>query len=37
MDFKIIKYISVCPVQVNLIRKDGSWKVAEAFFEKLNL
>ena len=37
MDFKILKYISVRPVKVNLIRKDGGWKVAEAFFEKLNL
>ena len=37
MDFKILKYISVSPVQVNLIRKDGGRKVAEAFFEKLNL
>ena len=37
MYFKILKYIPVCPVQVNLSRKDGGWKVAEAFFEKLNL
>ena len=37
MDFKILKYISVCPVQVNLIRKDGGRTVTEAFFEKLNL
>ena len=37
MDFNILKYISVSPVQVNLIRKDGGRKVAEAFFEKLNL
>ena len=37
MDFKILKYISVSPVQVNLIRKDGGRQVAEAFFEKLNL
>ena len=37
MDFKILKYISASPVQVNLIRKDGGRKVAEAFFEKLNL
>ena len=37
MDIKILKYISVSPVQVNLIRKDGGRKVTEAFFGKLNL
>ena len=37
MDFKILKYISVSPVKVNLICKYGGRKVAEAFFEKLNL
>ena len=37
LDFKILEYIAVGLVQVYLVRKDSSRKVAEAFFEKLNL